>query len=154
MKFRQPILKDEWNKFIAMCICLLPALLFLCVLAFREKTYAGIIIVLFVLPTLCLIPLYLIHMEWIEVYDDKIVCKCIYGTKNAVSLDKVLSVEKRKIRLVSHGCGKEFFLFNDGRKNNSNILDYTDCYNRSKYNFKIPVTDTLEAFLRNKQLID
>ena len=77
MKFKQPILKDEWNKLIAVCISLFPGLLFLCVIAFQERTYAGVIIVLFILPYLCLIPLYLNNLEWFEVYDDKIVCKCI-----------------------------------------------------------------------------
>lgn len=44
---------------------------------------------------------------------------------------------------------KTFYIFNDGRKNNNNILDVNSCYNSKKYNLRIYKTAELENYILN-----
>ena len=57
----------------------------------------------------------------------------IYGKKNSVYFNNVSSVEKVKINLTTRGMEKEFYIFNDGRKNNANIFNINSCYNNKKF---------------------
>ena len=87
------------------------------------------------------------QLEWYLVYSDRIEVKGLFGIKNTVYFGEVLFVEKTEIPLTNRGMHKPFFIFNDGRKNNGNILDSNSCYNRKKYNVRTYVTPELEEYI-------
>ena len=91
--------------------------------------------------------LYLNQLEWYFIYSDRIEVKGLFSVKNTVYFEKVLFVERVEIPLTSRGMYRPFFIFNDGRKNNGNILDSNSCYNRKKYNLRTYITPELEVFI-------
>ena len=72
-----------------------------------------------------------------------------FWEKNSVYFDNVIFVEELQINLSSRGMEKTFYIFNDGRKNNNNILDVNSCYNSKKYNLRIYKTAELENYILN-----
>lgn len=106
--------------------------------------YIGI----FLFPiSLLAILLYLNQLEWYYIYSDRIEVKGLFSVKNTVCFKKVLFVERVEIPLTSRGMYRPFFIFNDGRKNNGNILDSNSCYNRKKYNLRTYITPELEEYI-------
>ena len=100
------------------------------------------------LPILLLAVIFSLNqLEWYRIYSNRIEAIGIFGIKNTVFFSKVLYVEKTEIPLTDRGMIKSFFIFNDGRKNNDNILDTNSCYNRKKYNFRIYITPKLEEYI-------
>ena len=95
----------------------------------------------------------LTKLEWYLVYVDKIEARWILGVKNVVYFENVLFVEETKIPLTNRGMYKTFFIFNDGRKNNGNILDCNSCYNHKRYNLRIYATTELEEYIATTLLL-
>jgi hypothetical protein len=91
--------------------------------------------------------LYLNQLEWYFIYSDRIEVKGLFSVKNTVCFEKVLFVERVEIPLTSRGMYRTFFIFNDGRKNNGNILDSNSCYNQKKYNLRTYITPELEEYI-------
>ena len=89
------------------------------------------------------------YLEWYCIYDDHIEVRNIYGVKNTVYYCNVAFVEEVRITLTTRGMEKTFYIFNDGRKNNNNILDYNSCYNNKKFNLRIYKTNWLENYIIN-----
>ena len=108
-------------------------------------------LLVFYLPIfLLMLFLALIDLEWFHIYEDRIEVRYILGKKNIVYFDKVVFVQELKISLTSRGLSeKDFYIFNDGRKNNSNFLDLNSCYNKKKFNLRIYKTDELENYVNN-----
>ena len=50
------------------------------------------------------------------------------------------------------GMEKEFYILNDGRKNNKNFANINSCYNKKKFNLRIYKTPELEKFIHIKNL--
>ena len=87
------------------------------------------------------------QLEWYLIYSDRIEVKGLFSIKNTVYFDKVLFAERVEIPLTNSGMYVPFFIFNDGRKNNGNILDSNSCYNRKKYNLRTYITPELEEYI-------
>lgn len=107
-------------------------------------------LIIIILPILLLIIFIGINnLEWYYIYNDHIEARNLYGIKNTVFYDNVSFIEEVKINLTTRGMKKEFYIFNDGRKNNNNIFDNNSCYNTKKLNFRIYKTKELEKYIVN-----
>ena len=153
MLFKQEVLKER--KSGSVFVCILSS--FFPILVMTTKSFWDIndwkmqilVLVLFCLPLISIVVSLCTDMEWYCVHKDRIEARCVFGIRNIVYYDKVLFVEERKIS-VSKGCYKQFYIFNDGRKNNRTNSDYNDHFNRKKYNLRIYKTERLEDFITNE----
>jgi hypothetical protein len=87
-------------------------------------------------------------LEWYDVYEDRIEAKCIWGRKNIVYYHEVQFVELAMIG-IARGIQKPFYIFNDGRKNNSSILDINTPGNKKKFNLRIHYSPEMENHILN-----
>ena len=87
------------------------------------------------------------QLEWYLIYSARIEVKGLFSIKNTVYFEKVLFVERTEIPLTNRGMHIPFFIFNDGRKNNGNILNSNSCYNRKQYNLRTYITPELEEYI-------
>lgn len=153
MLFKQNVLKEEIIKFLIVVIGVLT--IYIPIIIIGLLTEENPILLLFVLsiiffPILILMILIgLIYLEWYYIYDDHIEVRNIYGKKNSVFFNNVISVEEVEINLTTRGMEKKFYIFNDGRKNNNNIFNINSCYNNKKFNLKIYKTNKLENYIIN-----
>ena len=91
-----------------------------------------------------------LEFEWFYIFDDRIEARYLLGVKNQVFFSDVLSIEEAVIYLTVHGNNKkQFYFFNDGRKNNNHFLDQNTSRNQKKYNLRIYKTPQLEEFVKN-----
>ena len=105
-----------------------------------------------------LIILFCIHywlhdMEWIEIYEDKIIVKNnAQRIKNMVLLENVKFVEEGKLNLLNNAPELvDYYILNDGRKNKRPGWPHRNEFrNKKKYNFRIYKTEELEAFLKER----
>lgn len=153
MVFKQTVLREEKIKFGIIITCVSFPLIFLIVWVLAkeiENMHFVLLLLIICLPIFLLI-LFLVfkNLEWYCVYDERIDVKCVFGKKNSVYFDNVIFVEELQINLSSRGMEKTFYIFNDGRKNNNNILDVNSCYNSKKYNLRIYKTAELENYILN-----
>ena len=151
MVFKQGVLKEEKIKLIIVSICIFVPLIALIVLAVLEGANLEMLLVFVVL--FCF-PIFLLmlfcglkNLEWYHIYDDRIEVRGVFGRKNVVYYNNVLFVEETKIKLTARGMEKQFYIFNDGRKNNNNIFDINSCYNKKTLNLRIYKTPKLENYV-------
>ena len=91
-----------------------------------------------------------LHFEWFYIFDDRIEARYLLGVKNQVFFSDVLSIEETVIYLTVHGNNKkQFYIFNNGRKNSNHIVDQNSSRNQKKYNLRIYKTPQLEEFIKN-----
>lgn len=151
MIFKQGILKEEKIKFAIVLACALIPLTALIILGLLNNDNIRLLMtfaLIFYFPIFLLSVFWgAINLEWFYVYDDRIEVKYIFGDKNIVYYDEILFVEELKINLTNRGMEKEFYIFNDGRKNNNNILGVNSCYNKKKFNLRIYKTAKLENYI-------
>ena len=143
-------LRKEILKLTLSIICIsIPLLIIDAWIIVKESIQSFLMFVfIFHLPIfLIALLLSLSQLEWYLVYSDRIEVKGIFSIKNTVYFEKVLFVERTEIPLTNRGMHTPFFIFNDGRKNNGNILDSNSCYNRKKYNLRIYITPELEEYI-------
>ena len=154
MIFKQGVLKEEKIKFlIAIIAPFIPFLLVTIVGMVHQEFQAVIVLLTIFLPLFSLILLFgLMNLEWFNIYEDRIEARYIFGIKNIVYFDNVLDVQQVKINLTTRGMEKEFYIFNDGRKNNKNFANINSCYNKKKFNLRIYKTSELENFINIKNL--
>ena len=153
MIFKQSIIKEEKIKFIILISSVLFPYLGIIVFNFvylNDKKSLMMFMLMILLPIfLLMVLLALKNLEWFEVYEDKLVAKCIFGIKNKVFWNDVLFVQEVTINLTNRGCEKKFYIFNDGRKNNNSFLDLNSCYNKKRFNLRIYKTTALENYIIN-----
>lgn len=152
MIFKQKVLKEEKIKFgICMSVIVFVYVALAVIIVVNQNDlYALLILTLLFLPWFLmslLVALY--YLEWFCVYEDRIEVKTVFGIKNSVYYDKVCYIEELKINLTTRGLVKDFYIFNDGRKNTSNTLDVNSCYNNKKRNVRIYKTNELENYINN-----
>ena len=153
MIFKQNILKEEKIKFLISIIGVFT--IYIAIFVIGLITEENLELLLFFASMIflpILIPMILIgfkNMEWYCIYEDHIEVRNIYGKKNSVFFDNVYSVEEIEINLTARGMKKRFYIFDDGRKNNSNIFDINSCYNNKKFNLRIYKTNKLENYIIN-----
>ena len=153
MVFKQNVLKEEKLK-IAIAVIPIFFLSLIGILYCLGNTDNIEVLITFLLVFylpmfLLMLLLGLINLEWFHIYEDRIEVRYIFGKKNIVYFDKVVFVQELKIGLTARGSDKDFYIFNDGRKNNSNFLDLNSCYNKKKFNLRIYKTDELENYVNN-----
>lgn len=152
MLFRQRIMKQK----IILCIVtnLITFILFGVVLLIGFMQGEADITAAVLVATLCFIPfslallLSLNELEWYDVYEDRIEAKCIFGRKNIVYYREVQFVELVMI-MITRGIQTPFYIFNDGRKNNSSILDINSPGNKKKFNLRIHYSPEMENHILN-----
>ena len=154
MIFKQNVLKEEIIKFLIGVIGggLIPYIALIIIFLIREENPEFVLLffsIIFIPILILLILMGFIYLEWYCIYDDHIEVRNIYGKKNSVFFNNVSSVEEIEINLITRGMEKTFYIFNDGRKNNGNILDVNSCYNNKKFNLKIYKTNKLENYIIN-----
>ena len=153
MIFKQNVLKEEIIKFLIVVIGVLtPYIAIIVICLIKEENpkllLFGSSIIFF--PILILVILIgFKYLEWYCIYDDHIEVRNIYGKKNLVFFNNVSSVEEIEINLTTRGMKKVFYIFNDGRKNTSNIFNINSCYNNKKTNLRIYKTNVLENYIIN-----
>lgn len=157
MIFRQKVSKEEKLKFAIQNLgVLIPyaAIAILCLMQKTESRLFVTFILVFGLPIfLTILILGLVNLEWYDVYKDRIEARCVFGVKNVVLLKDVIFIEETVIYLTTRGMKKEFYIFNDGRKNNNNRFGENSCYNKRKYNLRVYKTNKLERFITNNTKI-
>lgn len=152
MLFRQRIMKQKMILCIAanLITFILFGVVFLIGFMQGETDITAAVLV----ATLCLIPLFMAlllslnELEWYDVYEDRIEAKCIFGRKNVVYYHEVQFVELAMIG-IARGIQKPFYIFNDGRKNNSSILDINSPSNKKKFNLRIHYSPEMENHILN-----
>ena len=151
MIFKQGVLKEEKQKFSILLICSCLPMFVIILIALLNKT--DLKILTFFISIFC-IPLFLVillidfyNLEWYHIYEDRIEVRCIFGIKNIVCYNDVVSVDEVKINLTSRGMEKTFYIFNDGRRNNNNVLNVNSCYNKKRFNLRIYKTYELEKYI-------
>ena len=155
MIFKQGVLKEEKIKFlIAISAPFIPFFV-VSVIGIVQGEIQSVL----VFSLVFLVPLFsvavlggLTNLEWFYIYDDRIEARYIFGIKNIVYFDNVLNVQQTEINLTTRGMEKEFYIFNDGRKNNKNFANINSCYNKKKFNLIIYKTSELENFINIKNL--
>ena len=151
MLFRQRILKAEIVKFIVTNVCMLMLWIPLVLIGLIRDRDAKAVLMMTALLTplfLFLILMGLNCLEWYDVYEDRIEAKCIWGRKNIVYYHEVQFVELVMIG-IARGIQKPFYIFNDGRKNNSSILDINSPSNKKKFNLRIHYSPEMENHILN-----
>lgn len=153
MIFKQKILKEEKIKLLIVVLCVFT--LFISILAIGLIKNENPKLLIFVL-SIIFFPIFILmilvgfkYLEWYCIYDDHIEARNIYGVINTVYFYNVLYIEKVTVNLTTRGMEKIFYIFNDGRKNNNNLLNINSCYNNKKFNFRIYKTDELENYIKN-----
>lgn len=153
MIFKQGVLKEEKIKFCIGLTCVFVPLIFLIIFILinenESKKLVFLLLMLYAPTIISIIIVGLKNFEWYFIYDDRIEVRCIFGIKNVVFYDKILSIEEVRINLITRGMKKIFYIFNDGRKNNNNIWDVNSCYNNRMLNLRIYKTSQLENYLKN-----
>ena len=150
--FKQGILKEEKIKFaLALGVYLITQLSLLIIIFLDNEWSKYLILYLLIsfLPTFLMLFLSLRNLEWYHVYDDRIEVKCLFGEKNKVFYSDIIYVEEIDINLTSRGMVRQFYIFNDGRKNNNNIFDINSCYNKKRFNLRIYKTAELQNYVVN-----
>ena len=153
MIFKQGILKEEIIKFlIAVILSFIPLSVVTIVGIVRCEIQAIMVFsLIFSLPLFSLtLLLGLTNLEWFYIYEDRIEARYIFGVKNVVYFDDVLDVQQVKINLTTRGMEKEFYIFNDGRKNNKSFFNINSCYNKKEFNLRIYKTPELENIINIK----
>ncbi len=158
MIFKQGILKEEIIKYLIILFVTLnvPIALIIIVLTNHDDLkLLMIFILLFYIPIFFLLNILgLKNLEWFVIYKDKIEARGLFGIKNIVYYDKIISIEEVSINLTSRGMKKQFYILNDGRKDNNNLLNINSCYNNKKFNFRIYKSSELENYLFNSKVSD
>lgn len=153
LMFKQSVMKEEKIKFfVSNFMLFIPFFIILILCFIKNEIMHPVLCILTILSLLVFILSLLItlyYLEWYEVYDNKIYVKTIYGVKNKVYYDDILSIEKVEICLITRGMERSFFIFNDGRKNNANFLNINSCYNKKKFNLRIYKTEKLEKHIKD-----
>lgn len=153
MIFKQKVLKEEKIKFGIIIACVAIPYVFILIISLINNYEVKFLILLFLailLPIFLLLVLIgLKYLEWYYIYDDHIEVRNIYGVKNLVYFNNVSFIEEVVINLTTRGMKKTFYIFNDGRKNNNNILEINSCYNNKRFNLRIYKTDMLENYIKN-----
>ncbi len=113
--------------------------------------FETVLLLIFLISLLFCSPVFIVldNFEWFEIYEDRIICRCIYGYKNFVLFENVTSIIEKDL-FIYKDSKKAYYIFEDGRKTNNNIIGYTTYYNKRKYSFRIYKTEELDAFLRKK----
>lgn len=153
MVFKQGIIKEEKIKLLIGIVCVSIPGFALCIInrvyQYDSKTLM-LFLLLFFFPLFTLIVfLGIMNLEWFYIYDDRLEVRYIFGRKNVVYFEDVLFVQETIICLTSRGWAKQFYIFNDGRKNNNNQFDLNSCYNKKKFNLRIYKTFELEEYVNN-----
>ena len=153
MIFKQGVLREEKIKFFVGIIGVFvpySVIISIALMCLHEIRILITFLLILFLPLFFLVLLFsLMNLEWFHIYDDRIEARYIFGIKNIVYFDNVLFVQELTINLTSRGMKKKFYVFNDGRKNNNNILDVNSCYNRKAFNLRIHKTYELENYIQN-----
>ena len=153
MIFKQKILKEVKIKLGILIVCIAVPYVAIAIINFinqYEIKFLVTFLIIIILPILLLIIFIGINnLEQQYSYNDHIEARNLYGIKNTVFYDNVSFIEEVKINLTTRGMKKEFYIFNDGRKNNNNIFDNNSCYNTKKLNFRIYKTKELEKYIVN-----
>lgn len=155
MIFKQGVLKEEKIKFLIAIIAPFIPFLVVAIIGMVHQEFQAVVVFLLTifLPLFSLILLFgLMNLEWFNIYEDRIEARYIFGVKNIVYFDNVLDVQQVKINLTTRGMEKEFYIFNDGRKNNNNLANVNSCYNKKNFNLRIYKTPELEKFIHIKNL--
>ena len=114
----------------------------------------GKLLLMFFLPFyIVMIIVGLNSLEWYNVYDDRIEARGVYKIKNTVYFKDILYVEKTAIPVFTRGKAKEFYIFNDGRKNNNSIINYNSPHNKSKFNLRIYKTPLIDEYISVKGFV-
>ena len=155
MIFKQGVLKEEKIKFLIAIIA--PFIPFFAVFAIgivQDEIQSVLVFsLIFFAPLFSIAVLVgLTNLEWFHIYEDRIEARYIFGVKNIVYFEKVSNIHQVKINLTTRGMEKEFYIFNDGRKNNNSYFDLNSCYNKKKFNLRIYKTLELENFISMKNL--
>ena len=153
MIFKQSVLKEEIIKFLIVVIGVISIYIAILVIGLITEEDPKLMVfglsIIFIPILITMILIGFKYLEWYCIYDDHIEVRNIYGKKNSVFFNNVSSVEKIEINLTARGMKKTFYIFNDGRKNNSNIFNINSCYNNKKFNLRIYKTDELENYIVN-----
>ena len=153
MIFKQNVLKEEIIKFLIVVIGVLtPYIAIIVICLIKEENpkllLFGSSIIFFPILILTIL-IGFKYLEWYCIYDDHIEVRNIYGKINSVFFNNVSTVEEIEINLTTRGMEKVFYIFNDGRKNTSNIFNINSCYNNKKTNLRIYKTNVLENYIIN-----
>ena len=136
MIFKQNVLKEEIIKFLIGVILVLTIYIAIIVIGLITQENPKLLLfglsIIFFPILILMILIGLKYLEWYCIYDDHIEVRNIYGKKNSVFFNNVSSVEEVEINLTNRGMKKMFYIFNDVRKNNSNIFNINYCYNNKK----------------------
>lgn len=155
MVFKQGVLKEEKIKFLIAIIAPFIPFFVVSVIGIVQGEIQSVLVfsLIFLVPLFSLILLFgLMNLEWFNIYEDRIEARYLFGIKNIVYFDNVLDVQQVKINLTTRGMEKEFYIFNDGIKNNKNFANINSCYNKKKFNLRIYKTPELEKFIHIKNL--
>ncbi len=150
--FKQDIMKEEKLKFIFMLfMAAIPVIaVYFIVLFTNDDMNLFFTMSLFYFPIfLAMILLALKDLEWALVYSDRIEVRNVWGLKNSVSFSDIAFVEVVKIPLFTRDEGKEFYIFNDGRRNNRSVFGVNSCYNKNKFNLRVYKSPKLEDYITN-----
>ncbi|OLA07537.1 MAG: hypothetical protein BHW12_06210 [Coprobacillus sp. 28_7] len=132
MIFKQNVLKEEIIKFLIGVIGVLAIYIAIIVIGLTTEENPKLLLfglsIIFFPILILMILIGFKYLEWYCIYDDHIEVRNIYGKKNSVFF---------------------IYIFNDGRKNNSNIFNINSCYNNKKFNLKIYKTNKLENYIIN-----
>ena len=151
MIFKQRVLQDTKDPIhiLSMLISLLVVgVLIICVdLNVGLKSTIISLMVILVIGMLCIL-IAIKDLEWFIIYKDRIEVKTIYHIRNIVYFKDVVFIEEIKLQVFKMQY-IPYFIFNDGRKNNNNIFDYTAYLNKKNFNLRIYKTPELEEFITN-----
>jgi hypothetical protein len=158
MIFKQKISKEEKFKFGIGMLCGILPCIFILILIIIDGAKVEDIIILSILSLPIILLMLLLgvkELEWYHIFNDHVEVRNIFGIRNSVYYNNVNFIEEVNISLTSKGeFKKTFYVFNDGRKNNHNILKINSCYNKKKYNLRIYKTPELEEFITNHLKIE
>ncbi len=105
------------------------------------------LLLIFVLPIALIMALCCAaSCEWFCVYEDRIEVMWLLGKRNTVYFKDVEYVEKTSVSLGGKLWRVDYYIFNDGRKNND-MLDQNSWLNKKKFNVRIYRTPELEALI-------
>lgn len=153
MIFKQNVLKEEKIKFLISVISVFVSYIAIFVIGLITKENLKLLLfctsLIFVPILILMVLIGFKNLEWYCIYEDHIEVRNIYGMKNSVYYNNVSKIEEVKIKLITRGMEKTFYIFNDGRKNNDNMIDINSCYNKKKFNLRIYKTDKLENYIIN-----
>lgn len=153
MVFKQSVLKEEIIKFLIVVIGVISIYIAILVIGLITEEDPKLMVfglsIIFIPILISMILIGFKYLEWYCIYDDHIEVRNIYGKINSVFFNNVSTVEEIEINLTTRGMEKVFYIFNDGRKNTSNIFNINSCYNNKKTNLRIYKTNVLENYIIN-----